>query len=95
MQNRHSEPAGQLSKLISALQKQWREELGGPEAPATEAALKRAQDLLTAVRDGSAPRLLAESTVHGYLGEAWLTANPWAGPHVQRIEAAIRAADSA
>lgn len=95
MQNRPSEAAGQLSKLISTLQRQWREELGGPEAPATEAALRRAQELLTAVRDGSIPRLLAGGSIERHLGETWLAANPWAKPHVQKIESAIRAMEPA
>jgi hypothetical protein len=95
MQNRYSEPAGQLSKLISALQKQWREELGGQEATATEAVLRKAQTLLTAVRDGTILRLLADGPLERHLGETWLNANAWAKPHVQKIEAAIRAADAA
>lgn len=95
MQNRDSEPARHLSKLISTLQRQWREELGGPDAAATEAALRNAQNLLTAVRDGSAPRLLADGPLERYLGVAWIAANSWARPYVARIEAAIRAVDSA
>lgn len=95
MQNRPSEAAGQLSKLLSTLQRQWREELGGPEASATEAVLRKAQELLTAVRDGSVLRLLAGGSVEGHLGETWLAVNPWARPHVQKIESAIRAMEPA
>jgi hypothetical protein len=89
VENRPSEAAGQLGKFISALQKQRLEELGGPEARATEAVLKQAQALLTAVRDGSAGALLGEIPVAQHLGADWLAANPWAVPQVQKIEAAI------
>lgn len=89
MQNRHSEAAHHLSKLISAIRKQWREELGGSEAPATESALRNVQDLLTAVRDGSIMSLLAQDSIARHLGEDWLACNPWAQPHVRKIEMAI------
>jgi hypothetical protein len=92
MQNRPSELARHVSKLISAIQKQWMEELGEPEAPATEAALQSAQRLLTAIRDGSIARLLADGTIGQHLGGSWIATHPWAKPHVQKIESAIRTA---
>lgn len=92
MQNRPSELARHVSKLISAIQKQWMEELGEPDAPVTETVLQNAQQLLTAIRDGSIARLLAEGTIEQHLGASWIASHPWAKPHVRKIEAAISTA---
>jgi hypothetical protein len=89
MQNRHAELARHLSKLISAIQRQWMEQLGEPEAPLSEAAMHRAHKLLTAAQEGRAAAALAGGSVADFLGRDWLDAQPWAGPHVQKIQAAI------
>ncbi|MGZ8249602.1 hypothetical protein [Methylomagnum sp.] len=89
MQNRQAELARNLSKLISAIQKHWMEQLGEPEAPLTEAAMHKAHRLLTAVQEGTPMSALAGGTVADFLGRDWLDAQPWARPHVQKIQAAV------
>jgi hypothetical protein len=49
MPDPHSDTARRLSKLISAIRKQWQEALGEPDAAAAEAALRNAHRLLSAI----------------------------------------------
>lgn len=85
MSDPYSDPARQLSRLIAAMRRQWQEELGEPEAPATEAAMHRAHKLLTAIDNGHLATTLADSTVARFIGSEWIENNPWAKPHVARI----------
>jgi hypothetical protein len=89
MDNPHSTAARELSKLISALRKQWLEELGGPEAARTEAVLKNAHRLLAEVNAGNPPQPPSHAALETELGAAWLAVNPWARPHVQRLAAVL------
>jgi hypothetical protein len=85
MQNRQSDQARQLSKLISALQKQWQQELGEPGATLTEAALRGAQSLLSASHSGVIAGMLASAPIEHHVGADWVAANPWAQPYLARI----------
>ena len=82
MMNPYSDPGRQLGKFIAALTRQWKEELGSPEARATEAVLRKAHQLLSDVNStqGTGARLLPR------LPAEWLDNNPWASPHIQRID---------
>jgi len=77
----------ELSKLIAAIEREWREELGGPEAPHTESVLKKVHRLLTTLKQESPgckyERLMSQ------IGTDWLESHPWATPYVQRIDAAL------
>lgn len=77
----------ELSKLIAAIEREWREELGGPEAPLTESVLRKVHRLLTTLKQENArcehERLLNQ------IGPDWLESHPWAAPYVQRIDAAL------
>ena len=79
----------EVSKLIAALDKEWREELGGPEATLTETVLRKVHRLLT---------MLNQNGVHGepehlqsQIDPAWLELHPWATPYVIRIDNALAA----
>lgn len=85
MSDPYSDPARQLSRLIAAMRRQWQEELGGAEAPATEAAMHRAHTVLTAIDKGTLTATLAGGTVEAYIGHDWIENNPWARPHILRI----------
>lgn len=91
----HSKPppcaalARQLSKLIAALDKQWQEELGGPEAPATALVLQKAQRLLTRSMGGQPLELADGRRLADHLGRDWMEANPWAAGHIARIDSLL------
>lgn len=85
-----NEPPTPLSELISALRKQWEEEIMKPEALFTQATLAKAQQLLSAARDGTLVELLASVPLERYLGENWVSANPWVKPYLEKIEGALR-----
>jgi hypothetical protein len=76
-----------LSKLISAIRKQWQEALGEPEAPAAEAAMRNAHRLLAAIGKHTVAETLAGVTVEQFLGPAWVRANPWAWSYIADIAA--------
>lgn len=82
MMDSYSDPSRQLGKFIAALTRQWKEELGSPEASATEAVLRKAHQLLSDVNSaqGTGARL------HSRVPPEWLDSNPWASPHIQRID---------
>ena len=63
-------------KLISAIQKEWGEELGEPNAEFSEDVMDRAHDLLQAGTYGEIKKLLGSRTVSQYLGEVWLQRHP-------------------
>ncbi|MFN5745164.1 MAG: hypothetical protein ACK443_03630 [Methylococcaceae bacterium] len=85
MQNRQSDQARQLSKLISAMQKQWQQELGELGAALTEAALRGAQNLLSASHSGAIAGMLASAPIEHHVGMDWVAANPWAQPYLSHI----------
>lgn len=82
MMDPYSDPSRQLGKFIAALTRQWKEELGSPEASATQAVLSMAHQLLSDVNaaQGTDARLLSR------LPPEWLDNNPWASPYIQRID---------
>ena len=82
--------ARQLSKLISAMERQRREELGGPEAARTELALRRTHRLMTDINGNKPPDPEASLGLARYLGTDWVDENPWAVTYLNRIETALR-----
>ena len=87
----HDDPARQLSKLIAALERQRREELGGPEAAATALVMHKAHRLLTAVTAaGQLAELAPSQGLRLYLGAEWVEANPWAAGPIEKIDAALK-----
>jgi len=82
----------EISKLIAAIEREWKEELGGPEAAATEKALRKTHLFLTCLTDDKPWGLEPPETLSEILGEDWLESHPWAIPHVAKIQKAIRIA---
>lgn len=86
----YAHPARQLSKLIAALERQWREELGGPEAAATALVLRKAHGLLK-VANADQPAVFAPGQrLRDYLGAAWVDLNPWAAGPIDKIDATLK-----
>ena len=63
-------------KLITAIQKEWHEEAGEPEADISEDVMDKGHDILQAAKNGNVYSLLNELTVKQYLGESWVDAHP-------------------
>lgn len=80
----------EISKLIAAIEREWKEELGAPEAVATERALRKTHQFLTGLSEGKPPGMEPPETLSDVLGAAWLESHPWAIPHVAKIQKAIR-----
>ena len=93
MSDPYSDPARQLSKLISSIRKQWQEELGEPEAATTEAAMNSAHKLLNAIDNKNLSATLAGVTVEQFIGCGWMDDNPWAKPYITRIAKLLNQAD--
>lgn len=77
----------ELSKLIAAIEREWREELGGPEAPLTESVLRLVHRFLTTLKQERSGR--EHERLLNQIGPDWLESHPWATPYVQRIDATI------
>lgn len=72
------------------MERQRREELGGPDAARTERALRRTHRLMTDITGNKPPDPEAVRGLAGYLGTDWVDENPWAGTYLNRIETALR-----
>ncbi len=79
----------EISKLIAAIEREWREELGAPEATLTETVLRKVHRLLTTIDQNGAPRETEQ--LQSQIGPVWLESHPWAIPYVIRIDTAIAA----
>lgn len=76
----------EISKLIAAMDRTWKEELGEPEAAFTEIARRKTHHLLTQIKSDSFP---IEGSLSEILGMTWLESHPWASPYVRRIDAGL------
>lgn len=77
----------EIRKLIAAIEREWREELGGPEATLTETVLRKVHRFLTMLKKND-----ANNTIEGLqaqIGPDWLESHPWATPYVLRIDAVL------
>ncbi|MFA5985670.1 MAG: hypothetical protein WC782_16745 [Methylococcaceae bacterium] len=65
-------------KLISAIQKEWGEELGLSQSRAefTESVMSNAHYLLQAGSPDEIKKLISPLNVHQYLGEVWIQGHP-------------------
>ena len=75
-------------KLISAIQKEWGNELGLGESRAefTENVMSNAHKLLQAGSSEEIKKLLGSLTVRQYLGEVWVQGHPLVKPAIATIE---------
>jgi len=73
-------------KLISAIQKEWGDELGETKAELSEKVMDAAHDLLQAKSVEGAKELLGSLTVRQYLSEVWVQAHPRVRPAIQVLE---------
>lgn len=75
--------------LISAIQKEWREELGEPQAEFSEQVINRAHDLLQAAKNNNLSSVLDSLTVKQYLGEIWVRKHQSVIASISHLQALI------
>jgi len=101
MPRKRTESAEAADKLISAIQKEWGEELGESVAEVTEQIMDLAHELLQAHTAQAMAFILGSRTITQYLGELWVELHPsvvpaiaklgrwrpWVGPHRLQMSA--------
>jgi len=75
-----------VGKLISAIQKEWGEELGRSSAKLSEHVMGLAHDLLQARTPDKARELLGPMTLKQFLGEIWLKRHPKVNQALSKVE---------
>jgi hypothetical protein len=74
-------------KLVSAIQKEWAEELGTDAAQNTEQVMYLAHDFVhVAAKVESIGILLGDRTVDLYLGRDWVRSHPAVWPFIRALE---------
>jgi len=73
-------------KLTSAIQKEWGEETGEPEADISEEVMNRSHDFLHAKTQEDLRRTLDGKSVSEYLGESWIAKHPSVTPFIDDLE---------
>jgi hypothetical protein len=73
-------------KLISAIQREWSAEAGGPCAGASEQVMHASHGLLQAAKSGSLEPVLGSQSVSDFLGREWVQAHSRVWPHIQVLE---------
>lgn len=81
-------------KLILAIQKEWGEVIGEPDAAlAQKKVMHRAHTLLQAAQSASVSSLLDGRSVVEYLDPAWVEMHPSVKPSIAALAAAVSAHD--
>lgn len=86
MTKKRSDFQNAAGKLISAIQKEWGDELGNPNAEFSEKVMDAAHDLLQAGSAEKARGLLGSRSVRQYLGDVWVQAHPGVKPAILALE---------
>lgn len=76
MAKNKSEYEKAVGKLISAIQKEWGNELGGINPDFSQRVMDLAHNLLQARTPESARKLLGSLSVRQYLGDVWVQSHP-------------------
>lgn len=73
-------------KLISAIQKEWGEELGESTAEVSEDVIGKGHDLLQAAKKDEVTNILGGLNVSQYLGELWVRRHPSVKEYITALE---------
>lgn len=76
-------------KLILAIQKEWSEVIGEPDAARAQKVMDRAHTLLQASRTSSVSNLLDGRSVVEYLDPVWVEMHPAVRPSIEAFVAAL------
>ena len=77
-------------KLISAIQKEWGNELGESVAEVTEQVMGLAHSLLQARTYIAMRSLLGSRSIVEYLGEVWVRRHPSVEPYIESLEQVLK-----
>lgn len=76
-------------KLISAIQKEWGEELGEKNADFSEDVMNAAHDILQCENSDNLRRMLGGKNVRQHLGDVWVQRHPNVKPAIAELERII------
>jgi hypothetical protein len=89
MTKHRTEAEAAAGKLISAIQKEWGEELGDPVAGESEDAMSKGHDLLKAAKERQIQKLLNGGAIADYIGRSWVGRHRSVIPAIEALEEAI------
>ena len=89
MPRKRTELKKALGKLITAIQKEWREQAGEEYAEFSEEVMNSAHILLQAGSVEKVSKVLGPLTLRQYLGEVWLQAHPKVKPAMLVVESLL------
>jgi hypothetical protein len=72
-------------QLISAIQREWSDEAGKPEAVLSEQVLHASHDLLQAAKTGSIVTVIGSASIADFLGRQWVESHSRVWPHIQAL----------
>ncbi|MDH5354953.1 MAG: hypothetical protein OEY09_10965 [Gammaproteobacteria bacterium] len=78
-------------KLISAIQKEWDNEMGEPEAEESENIMHKGHDILKAARNNNISSILNGMNVTQFLGDIWVHKHPNVKQSIANFEAVLNA----
>ena len=73
-------------KLISAIQKEWFDEIGESSADESEQVMHTSHGLLHGAKTGSIAGVLGGGSVPEFLGSKWVAAHPNVWPFIKALE---------
>ena len=76
-------------KLISAIQKEWGEEAGEPEAEISEEVINKGHDLLAGAKNNNVKSVLNGMSVAQFLSDLWVQKHPNVMQSIAIFEAAL------
>lgn len=89
MTKHRTETEAAAGKLISAIQKEWGEELGDPVAVESEEVMSKGHDLLKAAKGKQIQTLLNSRAVADYIGRSWVEKHRSVIPAIEALEEAV------
>ena len=89
MPKHRSESEKAAGYLVSAIQKEWGNEVGESSSAISEAVLELAHELLQAKSAGNIKRILGQRAVAEFLGELWVARHPAVTPAIRGLEDAL------
>ena len=75
--------------LISAIQKEWNNEIGEPEAVTSEEIMNKGHDLLKGAKNNNLENVLKGMSVSQFLGDMWVQKHQSVKKSILSLEAAI------
>ena len=83
-----SEVRKAAGKLVSAIQKEWGDAVGEPEATESEDVMHHSHVLLGANSPNELAVILKGKSIAEYLGVLWVKAHPAVLPYIKKLEEA-------